>query len=526
VDRENEGPLMAMTVAERDSAAPMVLAPSKSVLGDLLEFSRRPVVQCLALIILLTGSTHLEPLTSAIYDPDLWWHLRDGDAIVAEHAVPHHGVFSQYASHPWAAYSWGFEVIASRFYHWFGLVGLVGLRSGLEVTITLLLFVILYRGSGSFWRAWALTAAGMWAMHHCLGLQPMLTSVLMFTIEIGLIFEARRRGKVGPLFLIPVLFLVWANLHIHFIYGLFVLGLLLTVCIVRSVLPKKWSAPLQPEDELPVAKLMAVAGLSALATLIGPYSWHLYAVTLSYARSSVPFGVIVELQAMSFRTPEHFMVLLIVVAAFYSLGWQRCRDPFKLVLLLACTLLAFRVQRDSWLVCIPALAIISERKLVAADRIVFSRGRAFAFAAATAIGTILIFLLVAWDSKVSNDSLQRGLALYFPVQACDFILATTPPGPIYNSINWGGFIIWSLPQYPVAIDGRTDLYGDEVFSRFHRVEQGSEEWWGDPDLQAAQLVLLDRRAQLASMLYLDPRFRLAYKDPHAVVFIRNGQGTK
>ena len=94
-------------------------------MGDLLKFSKRPTIRCLALVILLTGSTHLEPLVSAIYDPDLWWHLRDGDAIIAQHAVPHHGVFSQYVNLPWAAYSWGFEVIVSRFYHWFGLAGFV-----------------------------------------------------------------------------------------------------------------------------------------------------------------------------------------------------------------------------------------------------------------------------------------------------------------------------------------------------------------------------------------------------------------
>jgi hypothetical protein len=348
----------------------------------------------------------------------------------------------------------------------------------------------------------------------------------MFTVEIGLMFESRRRGKIGPIFLLPLLFLIWSNLHIHFIYGLIVLGLLVAVGIARSVLPKSWSASLEPEQDLSISKLAAVAGLSVLATLIGPYSWHLYAVTLSYARSSVPFRVIIELQALDFRTPGHFVMLLIVVSAFFSLGWQRSRDPFKLLLLVACTLLAFRVQRDSWFVCIPALAIIAERKLATADRIVLSRGRAFAFAVATAVGTVLIFLLVAWDSKVNNDSLQRAVATVFPVQACDFIRANAPPGPLYNGMNWGGFIIWSLPQYPVAIDGRTDLYGDEIFSRFLQVEQGAEGWWSDPDLQAAQTVLLDRRAKLATLLYLDPRYRLVYKDSYAFVFRKNDQGAK
>jgi hypothetical protein len=394
------------------------------------------------------------------------------------------------------------------------------------VAITLLLFAILRRTSGSFWQAWALTASGMWAMHHCMGLRPMLTSILMFTAEIGLIVEARKRGNVGLLFLMPFLFLIWANLHIQFIYGLFVLGLLLTVCIVRTILPKNWSASLEPEQELPVSSVAAVTGLSVMATLLGPYTWHLYAVILSYVRSSAPYSLIVELQAQDFRSAEHFALLLIVAGAFFALGWQRSRDAFKLALLVACTLVAFRMQRDSWFVCIPALAIISDRKQVAAQEAVLSRARVLIFATATGLATVLVLLLVAWDSKVDNSSLQRALNGYFPVQACDFIRTTFPPGPLYNNLNWGGFIIWSLPGYPVAIDGRTDLYGDEALSRFFRAEQGSTEWWNDPDLQAARLVLLDRRTQLAAILHHDPRFRVAYEDALAVVFSRISQGTQ
>jgi hypothetical protein len=496
-------------------------------MDDLQQLSQRPAIRFLALVILLTWTTQLAPMASAIFDLDLWWHLRDGDAIIAQHTFPHQGVFSQLANHPWAAYSWGFEVLASRFYHWFGLVGLVALRSGLEVAITLVLFLILRRASGSFWKAWGLTVVGMWAMHHCLALQPMLTSILMFTLEIGLIFEARRRLDIRPLYVLPLLFLVWANLHIQFIYGLFVCGLLVGISILRASLPKRWIASLEPpsDNDLPVPSLAAIAGLTVLATLLGPYTWHLYAVILNYVRSSSPFNLIVELQAPNFRSPEHFLLLLIVAGAFFTLGWQRTRDPFKLALLVACTLVAFRMQRDSWFVCIPALAIISERSLASAAEAITSRARAWTFAAATAAATVLVFVLVAWDSQVSNDSLQRALAGFFPVKACDFVRTATYPGPIYNNFNWGGFLIWSLPGYPVAIDGRTDLYGDAAVTRFSLVEQGAPDWWADPDLQAARLVLLNRQTQLATLLSHDPRFRLLYQDPIALVFFKNAQPT-
>ncbi|MGA7558617.1 MAG: hypothetical protein WBW12_06850, partial [Terriglobales bacterium] len=61
----------------------------------------------------------------SVRDPDMWWHVKTGDWIVAHHAVPHNGLFSWTAAdRPWVAYSWGFEVILSRAYQWFHLMGL------------------------------------------------------------------------------------------------------------------------------------------------------------------------------------------------------------------------------------------------------------------------------------------------------------------------------------------------------------------------------------------------------------------
>ena len=489
--------------------------------SEIRALSVRPVLRCLALVILFTASTRLDPLSSAVSDPDIWWHLRDGAAIVAQHAVPRQGWFTQYAMHSWVDYSWGSEAIMLMFYRWFGLMGLVTLRSLLEVTITATLFLILRRGSGSFWRAWLLAAAGMWAIHHCLGMQPMLLSIVMFTFEMGLVFEGLRRNTIGPFVLLPMLFLVWANLHIQFVYGLFVLVLLAAIRVVRALLPNHWTSRLPPQEDLPLSQLLAITGLSILATLASPYSWRLYRVIFNYLRSSALYRIIIELQALNFRVPEHFVLVLIVAAAFFVLGWRRSRDPFKLGLLVACTLVGFRMTRDSWFVCIPALLLLADRGRVGDPEPRKSPLPAFPFVAATAVATAFTFMLVAWDSRTNNASLERAVAVHFPANACAFLRTHYPPGPIYDDMNWGGFLIWALPEEPVAIDNRPDLYGDEVLSRFYAVQQGWSDWRSDPDLNAARVVLLNRRTPLAMLLAQDERFHLVYADTLAVVFTRN-----
>ncbi|MBV9183005.1 MAG: hypothetical protein JO356_17000 [Acidobacteria bacterium] len=480
----------------------------------------RSWIRCVAVVLLLTAFTHFEPLPTAILDLDLWWHLRGGDSIVAQHTWPHHGVFTQHVERPWVDYSWGFEVVVSALYHWFGLMGLVGLRVALEVLIAAVLLVFLHRMANSFWQAWLLTGVGMWAMHHCLNTRPMLFSIVFFATEVGLIFEARKRASVRPLWLLPPLLMLWANMHIEFFYGIVVLGLLLAVTIVQVLLPDKCAEWFHPVPRLRLQAVAAVTASSLLASIVGPYGWHLYSVLMDYARSTVPYALIMELQALNFRVPSHFVLVLTIGAAFFALGWRRTRDPYKLLLLALSTVIALRMNRDSWVGAIPALLIIGDREPdPMRERQTSWRGR-FYFAIVTAAGTCMMLISVAWDQRINNNLLSRIVALNFPTHACEFIRAHSLPGPIYNDANWGGYLIWKLPDLPVAIDNRTDLYGDDLTNRFNLVQHGLADWRYDPDLNSARLVLLRRYVQLANVLYHDQRFHPVYEDYFSVVFIR------
>jgi hypothetical protein len=93
------------------------------------------------------------------------------------------------------------------------------------------------------------------------------------------------------------------------------------------------------------------------------------------------------------------------------------------------------------------------------------------------------------------------------------------PGPIYNNLDWGGFLIWYMPQYPVAIDGRNDLYGDGLDRIFHRA-QDAVQYKDDPYLNEAGCVLLEKKYALSSVLKLDSRFEVVYEDPIAIIFAR------
>ena len=64
---------------------------------------------------------------------------------------------------------------------------------------------------------------------------------------------------------------------------------------------------------------------------------------------------------------------------------------------------------------------------------------------------------------------------------------------LFNHFNWGGYLIWTLREYPVGIDGRTNLYGEERLQRAYETWCGTEGWNSDSDLLAAGVIIAPKK---------------------------------
>jgi hypothetical protein len=80
--------------------------------------------------------------------------------------------------------------------------------------------------------------------------------------------------------------------------------------------------------------------------------------------------------------------------------------------------------------------------------------------------------------------------------------------------------MWYMPDYPVAIDGRNDLYGDQLDELFYDSQSANSGYLTDPYLNEAGVIVLQADLPLAKILTADPRFQLIYQDALAVVFAR------
>jgi hypothetical protein len=490
-----------------------------SAIQELRALLRVRIVRFAALALLLSAVGVIAlTIKLCILDLDIWWHLKVGDWIVQHAAVPHTGILSRTAAErPWIAYSWGYELLMSRAYAWGGILGIGLYGTLLTIAVAFAVYWMVRRVSGRFWVAWLLTLSCCYPFLFMIMPRPVFFSIILFSITLALLMESNRSGRIETLYWLPVIFLLWANLHIQFIYGLLPVGMLLGVSVFLWVLERfgKSFEFLAPRA-LPVGKLALIFAACLLATCIGPYSYHLYGVIAEYSKAKSAYSLIVELQPLTFRAMNHYVQLLLCAAAFVAVGWQKRIDLFKLALLTVASVVAFRTMRDSWFLCTVAAACIAD--VLACSKREKSEGT-LELAGVFAV-VVIALALFARGIGFTQQGLDQAISRRFPVKAVNFLRHNPVPGPLYNTLDWGGFLMWYMPNYPVAIDGRNDLYGDELDKLFIGTQRGDESYKHDPYLNESNVVLIRRSDGLYYALNQDPRFTLIYQDPIAAVFAR------
>jgi hypothetical protein len=453
----------------------------------------------------------LRPVT----DPDIWWHLRAGQWIIEHGHVPANDPFSAPgADRAWVAYSWLFEVVVYTLYQRLGLTGVLLLRLALALAVVGAVHRLVARRERRFLVATLLTGVAALALVPLLNERPWLFTILFTTITLDVVLDLRE-GRRGVLFwLLPFLYVLWANMHIQFVYGFLVLGIACVAPLFDRLLRR-------PADgtgggTLGWRRLAGLSTVCGLATLVNPYGFRLYGVVIEYATQPLPFRVVAELTALDFREGRGWLVLGLALATAFALGRHQRLSSFELLLFAASAVLCFRARRDLWLVVLSALVILPAALPGRARPVLLGRRQIVL----TALAVLGIGLGCAWLRGLSETRLREGEASVFPARACEEVLRRGDPGPLYNSFDWGGYLIWRLPHLPVSIDGRTNLHGEEGIQRALDTWAGRKRWQDDPGLARARVVFIEAAAPLGSLLRRDDRFKLVYEDEQAAVFIR------
>jgi hypothetical protein len=434
---------------------------------------------------------------------DTWWHLRIGQIVADSGAVPQVDPCSRMSREtptPWRAYSWLYELMLYHVHAAAGYGGVMWLRS------------LLAAGSAAavlgFWfrRAGLTPVSILFAALAAVVLMPLATErpwhfTIAFTAATAWAVTAVREGlPVWRVAWLPLLYILWANIHIQFVLGWGVLGL---ACLFPGRANR--------------GAVICLTASCVLATVVNPYHVGLFQVIWEYATQGAPLKLVQELSApdpLGSATAATWTAagLALFVWAVVQVGRRRPIDWFEAGLLAAAAVLAVRMNRDIWFVAVAAAAVM--RPIPGTE---VRRWLVPVLVVAAYIG-VRLFNSAGLGKSTDYDAAQAGK---YPVSAVQLIQSEHLPGPIYNDFDWGGYLIWAAPEYPVSIDGRTNLYGNERLLRSFDTWSTEDGWAKDPDLLVSRIVLAQKGRVLTGVLLGQPdRWRVAYEDDLAVVFAR------
>ncbi len=329
--------------------------------------------------------------------------------------------------------------------------------------------------------------------------------------------------------LIP-LFALWANLH-----GGYIWGILLLIAVLVGELFNHFLGNQAKNDNFftPAAlkKLAIFSGLALFAVLLNPSGLELW---------RLPFHTVdVSLSIQEWRSPDFhqisfhpllWMLFLFILALGASGKRIDYNDLFKV---LGFAYLTFVSQRNIAPFSIILLPVLSRHLSFAWDvwrmspfgkflgrwRINFS-SRQLPVYLTRSINSLLVLLvgLIA----ITNLYLQTRpykIEEAYPFDAVQWIKDTQPDGHLFNSYNWGGYLIWELRDYPVFIDGRADLYGDEIIYQWRQILAGGEKAQELLNKWGINLILVESNWRQADVL---PQYgwKLLYQDKLSVIYGR------
>jgi len=457
-------------------------------------------------------------------DTDMWWHLRSGQYIVETRTLPLVDPFSHTrASAAWINHGWLSQIVLYGAY----AIGSLPMLALLVAGLVSIAFVFVWKqmDGGPFVRAFILvlaatTSAVIWAPR-----PQMFTFAL--TAIVGYIVYLYKWRQIDRLWLLPPIFVLWANVHGGFAVGFILLGGTLGGEVLNRLLRHDGPEPLSWRRW---RKLLAITALSYGLLIANPNGTALYTYPLRTITIGVLRDFIQEWSSPDFHQLFAQPFIWMLAATLAAVGWSGRRldgGDFALVAGFAYSaLLAGRNIAPFALVCAPVLARHAQSTIARLTNRRQEQPRATGVTQLN--GIILMIVVVLAAVKVIApllSSVQRQAErMALPVDAANWIETNRPTGQMFNSYNWGGYLIWRLwPEYAVYVDGRTDLYDDVFLRDYLKVASAQPGFESILDRDKVDWVVIEANSPLDAALSRETAWTQAYRDGQAAIFTREAR---
>ena len=473
-----------------------------------------------------------------LIDGDVWWHIRAGEAVLSSGSVPHLDTWSIVsAGRPWVSQDWLANALLAAGND-AGAWGQTALSLLFGATSVLAFWVL--------WRAIALRVPGIgWASRvvwlsiglalagPVMGVRVQVLDLLMTTLVVWIcwryLVDPRRRWLLG----LPLVAAVWANLHagwpLLFLVGGASLGGEALDRLLRRRLepaPLTWT---QLRD-LGVALVLAGAALALNPNGIGLYAYPFDTVGITALSRYVMEWFPATLDTLFGQLLAAFVVVGVLPTLFF--GRRRVRTADALVLL-GLTLLAFRAIRFLLLVgpVGGAIAAVVLAPLIAETGVGRRVAPTLARLSLPAVGrrgalhaAVAALLLVAGVglalARTYPGQQSAEIARVLPAGAVAWLDRHEPGTRIFNRYEWGGYIGQHRPSQPIFMDGRADVYGDELLQMYVSIIGVRDDPQVALDRYAIDYAVFPPATPLGEWFDASAAWERVYADATAAIWVR------
>jgi hypothetical protein len=470
-----------------------------------------------SVIIVLPGSSLLK-------DPDTLWHIRTGQWILDNVQFPVVDIYSYTAAGKrWIAGEWLSEIflaLAFKFGQWRGVVILSAIT--IAAVVATLSFYLLQNLRFSVAIGWATLTAFAISPHYLA--RPHLFSFLLLLVWLIILIDAYDSGDFKPSIpILVILIILWANLHGSFTLGLTLLfvfgGYFCCDKFVKRSYNQCWST---------FVMVLAVC----VAALLTPYGIFSALVTVELFNMKFLFQQIGEWKSPDFQVYQPLLLLFVGLFGVIAGLGIRLRGP-RLVVFVMMLLLALGHIRGL-LMFFLVTPVVLARPIVA--RSMWWRATRLSNANSSesavldpipryfemrpivipAICLAVAMLATVFSWGYTNSGPPASVA---PRAAIDFVKQNEISGNVFNSYDFGGYLIFS--GIPTFIDGRIPATDDffwkyaqtvklvDINKAFQLLDDYRVTW-----------VLLRPTEPLAKALGRSALWNEAYSDSYSVIFLR------
>jgi hypothetical protein len=359
--------------------------------------------------------------------------------------------------------------------------------------------------------------------------RPQIAGVACF---MGLfVYLTQRRWGGEKWIVVASLFAIWANLHGSFIVGL---GLLGTFAIGRAAdvfrRTRRMGTIWLDRRFRETALLIPLAALAASAN---PYGIGIFSDVWRFS-SNVNLPDVVEWRPLTMAMGQGKAAAVVIVL----LGLVYCMTPRRIAFVEPLLLIGFGVvawwtsrmlvwwsPAAAYYLAIHSAAICTRRRVRRSAVPTKDAGRpVWAFA-----GVVVALIAVACTPlglgrlHLKTVDWHRSLSPWTPVDAAAYLVDHPPRGQIFNTLEWGDYLLWAGPPHlRIFVDSHVHVVPIQVWRAYMRVITLSDDWQNDLERFEVTTIVLDREqhAALATALRLNADWQVAYEDAIAVIYVR------